>query len=100
MFGAYRVKGQKRPIPKGGNGTPREQRIMLDWRHGKIGPLAPYVLCSQPALCRSPVKDVPCHKSCAEAWIVADAQDDADLAQLVRTYTPGAPVIWESGAGP
>jgi len=32
--------------------------------------------------------------------MVADAQDDADLAQLVRTYTPGAPVIWESGAGP
>jgi hypothetical protein len=64
------------------------QEILLDWRHGKIGPLAPCVLCGKPALCRSPIRDVPCHKSCAEAWIVAHAQDDADLARLIRAYTP------------
>ena len=44
-------------------------RVVLDWRHGTIGPLAPCVLCGTPALCRSPVKDVPCHKGCAETWI-------------------------------
>jgi hypothetical protein len=66
----------------------REQRVLLDWRHGKIGPLEPCVLCGQPALCRSPIKNVPCHKSCAEAWIAAHAQDEAHLARLIRVYTP------------
>ena len=47
--------------------------VVLDWRHGCIGPLAPCVLCGSPAACRSPVKDVPCHKGCAEAWITAHA---------------------------
>ena len=63
-------------------------RVVLDWRHGQTGPLAPCVLCGAPALCRSPVKDVPCHKGCAEAWIAAHARDVADLARLVRAYTP------------
>ena len=40
--------------------------VALDWRHGAIGPLAPCVLCGLPALCRSPVKNLPCHKGCAE----------------------------------
>jgi hypothetical protein len=63
-------------------------RVVLDWRHGSIGPLAPCVLCGQPALCRSPVRGVPCHKGCAEAWITSHARTEADLARLVRAYTP------------
>ena len=64
--------------------------VVLDWRHGQTGPLAPCVLCGQPALCRSPVKDVPCHKGCAEAWINAHATDAADRARLIRAHTPRA----------
>ena len=64
-------------------------RVALDWRHGTIGPLAPCVLCGHLALCRSPVKDVPCHKGCAEAWITTHAATAADLARLTRLYTPG-----------
>jgi len=45
--------------------------IVLDWRHtGSAGPPAPCVLCSKPAICRSP-KGKPCHKTCAEAWLDA-----------------------------
>ena len=62
-------------------------RPVLDWRHGSIGPLEPCVLCGTPALCRSPVKDLPCHKGCAEAWITMHAADAADLARLVRDYS-------------
>jgi hypothetical protein len=61
----------------------------LDWRNGAIGPLAPCVLCGQLALCRSPVTGVPCHKGCAETWITTHAANAADLARLIRTYTPG-----------
>jgi hypothetical protein len=64
---------------------------VLDWRHASIGPLAPCVCCGQPALCRSPVKGVHCHKGCAEAWITAHARDAAHLRQLVRAYTPHRP---------
>ena len=64
-------------------------RVVLDWRHGCIGPLAPCVLCGNPAACRSPVKDVPCHKGCAEAWIIRHARGGPDLARLIRRYTPG-----------
>ena len=39
--------------------------VVLDWRHGAIGPLAPCVLCGHLALNRSPVTGVPCHKGCA-----------------------------------
>jgi hypothetical protein len=63
-------------------------RVVLDWRRGSIGPLAPCVLCGRPALNRSPVKDVPCHKGCAEAWITRHARNPADLARLIRAYTP------------
>ena len=64
-------------------------RVVLDWRRGTIGPLAPCVLCGTPALNRSPVKDVPCHKGCAETWITAHAKDPADLTRLIRQHTPG-----------
>jgi hypothetical protein len=62
--------------------------VSLDWRHGSIGPLAPCVCCGRPALCRSPVKNVPCHKGCAEAWITTHARDAAHQRQLIRAYTP------------
>ena len=62
--------------------------IVLDWRRGRIGPLAPCVLCGRLALCRSPVRDVPCHKGCAETWITTHARDAGHLAQLVRDHTP------------
>jgi hypothetical protein len=47
------------------------------------------VLCGNPALCRSPAKGVPCHKTCAETWITTHARDNADLARLIRLNTPG-----------
>ncbi|HEX5297846.1 MAG TPA: hypothetical protein VFW50_12730 [Streptosporangiaceae bacterium] len=62
--------------------------VSLDWRHGTIGELAPCVLCRRPAICRSPVKGVPCHKGCAESWIAAHARSAADRARLIRAYTP------------
>jgi hypothetical protein len=64
-------------------------RVVLDWRHASIGPLAPCVLCGAQTVCRSPVKDLPCHKGCAEAWITRHARDASDLARLIRRYTPG-----------
>jgi hypothetical protein len=64
-------------------------RVALDWRRGTIGPLEPCVLCGRPAICRSPVKDVPCHKGCAETWIPARARDGRDRARLIARYTPG-----------
>jgi hypothetical protein len=63
--------------------------VVLDWRHGCIGELAPCVLCEIPTVCRSPVKDVPCHKACAETWITTHAQCATDRARLIRAYTPG-----------
>ncbi len=62
--------------------------VVLDWRAGRIGPLAPCVLCGKPALCRSPGKDQPCHKRCAEHWISEHARDTAELARLTRQATP------------
>jgi hypothetical protein len=64
-------------------------RVALDWRHGTIGPLEPCVLCGTPAACRSPVKGVPCHKGCAETWIIDHARDERDRARLIGLYTPG-----------
>ena len=64
-------------------------RVVLDRRRGSIGLLAPCVLCGQVTVCRSPVKDVPCHKGCAETWITTHARDASDLARLIRRYTPG-----------
>ena len=62
--------------------------VFLDWRRGDIGDLAPCVLCGRPALCRSPAKDKPCHKGCAERWIATHAANAADLARLIRAHTP------------
>ena len=66
----------------------RPGRVVPDWRHGTTGELAPCVLCGTPALCRSPSKDVPCHKGCAEQWITTNARNDADRARLIRLHTP------------
>jgi hypothetical protein len=63
--------------------------VLLDWSHATTGELAPCVLCGNPALCRSPVKDVPCHKGCAEAWITTHAADAAHRARLIAAYTRG-----------
>jgi hypothetical protein len=62
--------------------------VILDWTRGSIGELAPCVLCGTPALCRSPVKDVPCHKGCAEPWISTHAANPAQRARLMAAYTP------------
>jgi hypothetical protein len=62
--------------------------VVLDWRHADIGDPAPCVLCGTPALCRSPARDVPCHKGCAEAWITTHARDAAHQARLIRDHTP------------
>ena len=64
------------------------RRVFLDWRRGRIGPLAPCVLCGNPALCRSPARNQPCHKGCAESWITAHAANTADQARLIRAHTP------------
>jgi hypothetical protein len=68
---------------------PARPAVVLDWRHGTIGPLAPCVLCGNPTVCRSPVKDVPCHKACAETWITSHVRSAADLSRLIRACTPG-----------
>ena len=74
--------------------SPRPGRVVLDWRHARIGPPAPCVLCGQPAICRSPGKGAPCHKGCAEAWITVRASDAADSRPAHRPAHPkpgGAP---------
>jgi hypothetical protein len=62
--------------------------VALDGRHGSIGPLEPCVLCGTPALCRSPVTGVPCHKGCAETWIADHTRSASEIARLIRAYTP------------
>jgi hypothetical protein len=65
-------------------------RVVLDWRKGQVSSqAAPCVLCGRPALCRSPAKDVPCHKGCAEAWIRDHARTPEQLAPLIAAHTPG-----------
>ena len=63
--------------------------VVLDWWHAQIGPPQPCALCGGLTVCRSPVKDVPCHKACAETWITGHARGPGDLARLIRAYTPG-----------
>jgi hypothetical protein len=67
---------------------PARPVVVLDWRHGRIGPYEPCVLCGHRTVCRSPVKDAPCHKACAETWITRHARGPADLARLIREQTP------------
>jgi hypothetical protein len=62
--------------------------LVLDWRHAPTGPPAPCVFGDGLTICRSPVKGVPCHKPCAEAWITTHAADEAERARLIRAYTP------------
>ena len=62
--------------------------VILDWRHAETGPPAPCVLCDGLTVCRSPAKDVSCHKGCAETWITTHAANPAALAQLIGDYTP------------
>jgi hypothetical protein len=62
--------------------------VVLDWRHGDTGLPAPCVLCGEATVCRSPVKDVPCHKGCAEAWINLHATTLAYRARLIAAHTP------------
>ena len=63
-------------------------RVVLDWRHAPVGPAEPCVLCGHPAICRSPVKNVPCHKGCAEAWITVRATNPQIRARLIAAHTP------------
>ena len=64
-------------------------RVVLDWRKGQVSDTpAPCVLCGFPALCRSPARDVPCHKGCAEAWITAHARTPRHLTRLIAAHTP------------
>jgi hypothetical protein len=62
--------------------------VVLDWTHIRTGPAEPCVFGGGLTVCRSPVKDVPCHKGCAEAWITTHAADAAERARLIRAYTP------------
>jgi len=62
--------------------------VVLDWRHAATGPPAPCVLCGGLTVCRSPVKGVPCHKVCAEAWITVHATSATERARLIREHTP------------
>ena len=62
--------------------------VALDWRKGLTGPPAPCVLCTRPALCRSPARNVPCHKGCAETWVATHAADAVTRARLIRAHTP------------
>lgn len=62
--------------------------VVLDWRHAQVGPPEPCVFGDGLTVCRSPVKGVPCHKRCAEAWIDAHASSPAQRARLVAAYTP------------
>jgi len=69
--------------------TPAVPRgVVLDWTQGRTGPPEPCVFGDGLTVCRSPIKDVPCHKGCAEAWITTHAADAADRARLIRAYTP------------
>jgi hypothetical protein len=63
--------------------------VVLDWRHARTGPPAPCVFGDGLTICRSPARDVPCHKGCAENWITTHAANAADRARLIRRYTPG-----------
>ena len=60
---------------------------VLDWTRGRTGP-PPCVICGRLALCRSPVKDVPCHNRCAETRITAHATSVRDQRRLIRACTP------------
>jgi hypothetical protein len=62
--------------------------VVLDWTRARTGPPAQCVFGDGLTVCRSPVKDMPCHKACAEKWISAHARGEDDRARLVRAHTP------------
>jgi hypothetical protein len=62
--------------------------VVLDWTCARAGPPEPCVFGDGPTVCRSPVRDVPCHKGCAEAWITTHARDAAHQRQLIQAHTP------------
>lgn len=62
--------------------------VVLDWTRGRIGPVESCVFGDGPTVLRSPSKDVPCHKRCAENWIATHAKDAEDRARLIRENTP------------
>jgi hypothetical protein len=62
--------------------------VVLDWTHARTGPPEPCVFGDGPTALRSPVKDVPCHKGCAESWITTHARDAAHQRQLIAAHTP------------
>lgn len=66
--------------------------VHLDWSMATVGDLQPCVLCKKPALLRSPDKQVPCHKVCAEKWTeqrqkerVAERAREAEEPVIERT---------------
>ena len=63
--------------------------VVLDWSHARTGPPEPCVFGDGLTVCRSPVKDVPCHKGCAEAWITTHAADAADVPGSSAPTPPG-----------
>lgn len=47
-----------------------QPRPRLDWSKSRVSAAPePCVICGKPALMRSPDRDVPCHKTCAEQWL-------------------------------
>jgi hypothetical protein len=62
--------------------------VVLDRTRTRTGPPEPCVPGDGPTTCRSPVKDLPCPKGRAQAWITTHARDAAHLRQLIRAYTP------------
>jgi hypothetical protein len=65
-----------------------DRPVVLDWTRGRTGPLEPCVFGDGRTTLRSPAKDVPCHKRCAEHWIETHAKDAADRDRLIRENTP------------
>ena len=65
-------------------------RVVLDWRHGTIGDLAPCVLCGTPA-----AVPVPGQGRALPQGLRRDLDHQptpatrADRARLIRAYTPG-----------
>ena len=62
--------------------------VVLDWTRARTGPPQPCVFGDGLTVCRSPVKDVPCHQGCAQAWITTHARDAAHQRQLTAACTP------------
>ena len=64
-------------------------RVVLDWRHGTIGPLAPCVLCGTPASAGPRSRTCPATRAAPRPGSPPTPAAPADLARLIRRYTPG-----------